>query len=106
MRRIIHVVRQLFLRLMPLSKRFDSIYRKEHWSGGGKETRSGAGSTLSATREIRKAIPEMLVQVGARSVLDVGCGDFNWMRKVALPCKYHGVDIASSVIADNQSKYS
>ena len=92
--------------MLPLKSRFGRIYSNRKWSGGGVETRSGAGSTLAATNEIRNRIPALLDSIDARSVLDVGCGDFNWMKEVCLQAEYHGIDIVESVILENHEKYS
>jgi len=94
----------LRLRLTPKSKRFHEIYRTFHWNGGG-ETLSGAGSTIVATEMIRKELPAYLASVDCRMLLDLGCGDFNWMRMVDLPCKYIGADIVDDVIKQNQVHY-
>lgn len=44
----------------------------------------------------------MLQRVEAKTLLDVGCGDFTWMKAVDLPCRYVGIDIVPSVIAGNE----
>ena len=90
---------------IPLESRFTAIYRTHKWKGGGEETRSGAGSTLEATNILREQLPLLLEQLNARGLLDIGCGDFNWMKSVELPCPYHGVDIVPHVIAENQSRF-
>ena len=38
--------------------------------------------------------------------MDVGCGDFNWMKEVALPVTYLGIDIVEDVISQNIADYS
>lgn len=106
MRRVLRFFERQLAKFRSLEGRFDRIYEKGKWSGGGDETKSGAGSTLAATQRIRRSIPELLQSVGARGLLDVGCGDYNWMKDVNLPCRYHGVDIVSSVIKANQEQYS
>ena len=101
--RIFHVIRDS---LTPLNVRFQRIYSEGRWSGGGEETRSGAGSTLAATAELRDRLPGLLKQLGARSLMDVGCGDFNWMKEVALPVTYLGIDIVEDVISQNKADHS
>jgi hypothetical protein len=45
----------------------------------------------------------VLHDLGAQSLLDAGCGDFNWMRTVDLPgIKYIGVDVVSDLIERNR----
>src|SRR5690606_31544178 len=62
---------------------------------------------LRATETIRARLSDLLAQLGARSLLDAPCGDWNWMRHVDLPVeRYYGVDIVRHVIATNLERYS
>jgi hypothetical protein len=49
-----------------------------------------------------EALPALLVRLGCETLLDVGCGDWNWMREVRLPCDYVGIDIVPEVIEANR----
>jgi SAM-dependent methyltransferase len=70
------------------------------------ESRSGPGSTLGRTAALREQIPELFAEMGVRSVLDVGCGDFNWFRTLELgEIDYTGVDVVIELIEDNRKKY-
>ena len=89
----------------PLKARFQSIYAEHRWSGGGSETRSGAGSTLEATASIRKSLPGLIRELDVSGLLDIGCGDFNWMKEIDLPTHYLGVDIVPEVIEANKARY-
>ena len=64
---------------------------------------SGLGSTLEVTEPLRAALPDLVRRLGIKSLLDVGCGDFTWMRQVELGCDYIGVDIVDSVIEANRA---
>src|SRR5262245_23095226 len=45
-------------------------------------------------------------EIQARSLLDAGCGDFNWMKEMKLDIdRYIGVDIVPELITANQQKY-
>lgn len=88
-----------------LKGRFETIYATGNWAPIGSETLSGYGSTMKATEHIRAELPALLTRLGATSLLDVGCGDFNWMQHVDLPCPYIGVDIVASLVAENQRRY-
>ena len=88
-----------------IEARFNNIYKKGIWDGKG-QSRSGAGSTLEATKNIRKALPVILNEMKAKSIVDLGCGDFYWMKKVSLPCKYIGLDIVEEVIEENKQQYA
>ena len=63
-------------------KVFDKIYEKNTW--GSEESRSGPGSTEKQTRRIREALPTILNNFGIKSMLDLPCGDWNWMKDVDL----------------------
>ena len=62
---------------------------------------SGAGSSLEATAALRQALPSLLNELNAKTLLDVGCGDFFWMQHVAIEQNYVGIDVVDSVIAMN-----
>jgi len=88
-------------------RRFETIYKTGRWTGDTVETESlsGRGSTMSATVALRSELPETLRCLDARNLLDIGCGDFNWMREVDLPCSYVGVDIVPDIIEANTDRY-
>lgn len=72
----------------------------------GVESVCGPGSSLSQTDEIRRTLPVLIREIGARSLLDAPCGDFNWMRHVALPVdRYIGIDTLRELILENQRKF-
>jgi SAM-dependent methyltransferase len=99
-------LRRLVLRVLPRRHRFAVIYRLKWWGGRSSESASGLGSSLAATSKIREELPKLLVEVDCQRLLDLGCGDFHWMKEVALPCDYLGVDIVPSVIAENRRRYT
>lgn len=84
--------------------KFTEIYRNNLWNN--EESRSGGGSTLSRTTNIRTGLQELLLELGVKSICDAGCGDFNWMKSVEMKnVDYIGVDIVSDLIAANKEKY-
>lgn len=87
--------------------RFRTIYRENRWSGGraDRPSASGNGSTLPATESLRGVLPAYLRKLGTRTLLDLGCGDFYWMKTVDLPCRYIGIDIVEEVIAEDRRLY-
>jgi len=87
----------------PLNEVFDNIYVNNFWKS--PESRSGRGSELAHTTDIREWLPRLIADYKINSLLDVGCGDFNWMSKIELKVPYYGVDIANSAIKDNILKY-
>ena len=83
---------------------FSDIYRNNLWADA--ESVSGRGSTLARTEAIRRELPGLLKSVGARSMLDAPCGDFNWMRHVELEgVEYTGADVVPELIARNREAY-
>jgi SAM-dependent methyltransferase len=83
--------------------RFREAYRSRAWiTNEGQLSTSGLGSEASTTRDVVGALPELLVRVDCTKLLDVGCGDWNWMRDVRLPCDYIGIDIVPEVIEANR----
>ncbi len=83
---------------------FEEIYQKNVW--GNSESHSGHGSSASATQVLRKALSQLLSDLGVQSMVDVPCGDFNWMRLLDLQIDYFGADIVPQLIEANQRKYS
>ena len=90
---------------LDLQARFAKIYATNLW--GGESTRSGVGSTLDETALIRRQIPLLLHELGARTLLDLPCGDFAWMARTDLGgVDYTGADIVPDVIAENNARYA
>ena len=85
-------------------ERFRQIHSANYWANA--ESRSGEGSTLEATRRATQAIEEFVQTHEVRSMLDVPCGDFNWMKNVDLGIPYIGGDIVDALIADNEKRYA
>jgi hypothetical protein len=76
---------------------FTHIFQRNLW--GNSESASGPGSTLAATRTIRERLPALASRYGVRSVLDVPCGDFNWMQHVNWSLeRYVGGDLVEPLI--------
>lgn len=84
---------------------FEKIYQNNLWAS--KESKSGSGSEYNNTRAIREELPFLIKKFGIKSVLDIPCGDFNWMQHVDLTgIDYIGADIVPQVIESNKSKYT
>ena len=83
---------------------FTRIYVKRRWISGG--TLSGAGSTFAETEVIRAELPPLLRTLEVRSMLDIPCGDFNWMREMELSVKYIGADIVVPLIKKNRRSFA
>ena len=79
---------------------FDRIYRDNLWNG--TESMSGPGSSVEATHPLLEALDGILSDKEIESVLDVGCGDGNWMPQ--LP-GYIGLDISGEAIERSQTRH-
>ena len=83
---------------------FTPFYTKNLW--GGDESVSGPGSSLKSTKKLRRELPKLLQELGARTLLDAPCGDFNWMKETQLGVEHYiGVDVVPDLIARNQELY-
>lgn len=88
----------------PATLDFIKIYQNNIF--GSKESRSGSGSTMRQTRYIRTVFPVFFRSLGVQSILDVPCGDFNWLKEVDLKgIQYTGGDIVPALIEQNNKKY-
>lgn len=85
--------------------RFTKNYEINFW--GDEESRSGSGSTMEYTANVRRMLPEVIAAFPISSMFDAPCGDFNWMRTLQpqLPIKYVGGDIVRPMIEKNQATY-
>ena len=83
---------------------FAETFRNRYWRS--KESVSGQGSELGHTAALRAAFPALLHRYGIRSLLDLPCGDFNWMQAVDLAeVRYIGGDIVADLVQQNHQKY-
>ena len=90
-----------------LSERFSAIYENRVWLyRRASGSLSGYGSELENTEPVRRHLLDLLGSLNTRSLLDIGCGDFTWMKEVAFPYKYIGVDIVPGIIQRNKALYS
>lgn len=84
---------------------FTSYYKKNTWKG--KESVSGPGSDYEQTRFLIPELQILLKDLEIKSMLDIPCGDFNWMQRVNLDgIKYYGADIVTELIENNTKVYS
>lgn len=76
---------------------FSRIHRDNAW--GNAESVSGVGSTLAYTESLRAELPALLRRLEVRTLLDLPCGDFNWLRHVELGIeRYIGGDIVTALV--------
>lgn len=84
---------------------FEAIYFTNYWAG--KESRSGSGSDSKQVKTTQKFLEIIINEYNIASMLDIPCGDFNWMKDVKLPIgfDYTGADVVGMIIEDNKQKY-
>jgi hypothetical protein len=88
-----------------LKHKFARIYDRNLFRGA--ESLSGRGSDLDQTRTIEVEIPVILRELQIRSLLDVPCGDQNWIRRIDLTgIQYLGADIVSALVEKNNKNFS
>lgn len=84
---------------------FVEVYQKNMW--GGEQSRSGKGSDLDNTRQLRRDLMLLVLELKVRWVLDAPCGDCHWIMN--LPWRelanYTGVDIVPGMIAENKRRF-
>lgn len=84
---------------------FDEYFRRNTW--GGRASRSGRGSDPEQTRVLVRTLPVLWNDFGVRRVLDLPCGDFQWMRQVDLRgVQYIGGDIVPALVEANQRAHA
>lgn len=92
-----------------LQEIFSHIYNVGMWGHKdeiGDDSVSGGGSRISSTKKIRTILPEIIQKFNIKSMLDIPCGDWHWMRITDLgPIIYYGADIVPDLVLYNQEHY-
>jgi len=60
---------------------------------------------MYATRRIREQLPDLLRDLEICSLLDIPCGDFNWMKELDLDVDYVGADVVKDLVDANERSY-
>jgi ubiquinone/menaquinone biosynthesis C-methylase UbiE len=86
---------------------FTDIYLNDLWNMGQNESKSGLGSTLSYSENIRKELINIIHEKQINNMLDTSCGDWNWMKLIHHQlCDYTGIDVVNKIIEINNNKFS
>ncbi len=84
---------------------FERVYRSNLWDG--RHSRSGRGSEGESANQKISILRRVIADYSIRSVLDIGSGDFHWMRHVTPELElYIGVDVVGGLIAECNSRYA
>jgi hypothetical protein len=87
-----------------LRHKFDKVFQQNLFHG--RASKSGSGSSIEQTREIAQQLPSLISRLKIQSLLDIPCGDLEWMSKVELAgAKYFGADVAPSLISHLNSQF-
>jgi len=87
-----------------LQKKFTKVYKKNLFHG--ESSISGQGSDLKQTETLRRDLKFLLGKAGAKSLLDIPCGDFYWMSQVDLnEISYIGGDIVEDMVIKLSLEY-
>ena len=85
-----------------MTSKFDQIYSQNSWVYG-----SGEGSLPQHTRPYVKWLHAFLRSHRVQSVVDMGCGDWQFSRLVDWGgATYQGFDVVSSVIESDREQFS
>ena len=91
-----------------MRKRVQNAFEKKSWASPRLGVpRSGRGSTLANTADLREALPVLFRDLGVKTFVDAPCGDWTWMQAVDLSgVHYIGMDISEEMIAEHQAAYT
>ena len=87
---------------------FNKIYTNGVWNDGRLDIpKSGPGSSITNTKRFIEFFDSFCIKNNIKEVLDIGCGDLNWMplTKIFNTQKYIGIDIVESLIDSHKLKY-
>jgi ubiquinone/menaquinone biosynthesis C-methylase UbiE len=86
---------------------FENIYQNNKWHMGQTESKSGLGSILSFTENIRIKLIEIIKEKNINNMLDTSCGDWNWMKMIKDDlCNYTGLDVVKYLINNHNKTFS
>lgn len=87
---------------------FTEIYENRSWGQNQQgQGRSGEGSTLASTHIYRVFLQEFLKENNIKTVIDVGCGDWEFSQKINWDgIIYQGFDVVESVIQNNEKLFA
>lgn len=90
-----------------LEKQFTDVYKNNTWLRN--KSKSGEGSDTDSTKTLKLELIKLINELKIDTLLDLGCGDFNWMKNIVPELnikQYIGIDIVKHVIENNNEQYS
>lgn len=87
------------------SEIFTRIHDTNYWNSA--ESVSGTGSEVGQTEALIAGLPDLFRELKVNSLLDIPCGDFNWMKEVPLGgIRYIGGDIVEKLVLTNRERFA
>lgn len=92
-------------------KIFKYIYDSGYWIDyniESNQSRSGKGSNYKRSLFLKNSLISFFKKNKVKNIVDIGCGDFNWMNGLLNKIDYEtylGVDIVEKLICDNNKKF-
>jgi Methyltransferase domain len=105
------LVRPIYRSIFPRSNAviFDRIYKERQWLIGDDPTAefySGTGSYDPSVKEYTDLVKQLITDLGIKSVVEIGCGDFAVASKYVDACQsYIGIDVVRRLVDHNERKY-
>jgi SAM-dependent methyltransferase len=85
---------------------FTDIYNNNRWGGENGTYSSGLGSQPEVAEIYAKEIRSLMLREKVRSIVDIGCGDFQVGQRLITPeISYIGCDIVPELIIRNRKCY-
>ena len=94
---------------MDLTKElFTKCWLTNGWGDGIRSPKSGDGSSLQYTANLRAHMPEIFEKFQVKTFLDSPCGDLTWMPSVLETCdvNYIASDIVDEMIDEHRQRFS
>ena len=83
---------------------FTRYYQDNFWSHD--ESLSGSGSSVYSTESLRCKLSGLLEKYKIKSILDIPCGDYNWMKLLErYGVRYLGADVVREMVDRNNKDY-
>ncbi len=84
---------------------WNGIYDNNKYGWWGNTSKSGEGSEGRMAEFKKNLVSSIVEKYDIKSILDFGCGDYNWMQKVTGDYQYTGIDIVSSLVDSHNRMY-
>lgn len=98
------IEKNMGLRTDALESTFSDIYRHQRW---GKGAGSGEGSNPLKNKDYIRVLQEFIRNRGVKSVVDLGCGDWQFSRHVDWSgVNYIGIDVVPTLIQELTVAYA